>query len=288
MSFSQQSPPCTPTRSKRTLARITPAIFNNIGVDEIVHGNIPSAINYFARGLEKYKRCSKEDRKQHSSRRTSSSLSSCITIANNEYDLIDCWMARQSKSALSLFDGDVNNDDGVYFYNEPIRVPMPLPAREVLVRDDFDCFSYPAIRTAVVLTFNIGLCYQLLATREGGSFSSSPPASGYRETMLRRSLSFFENALRLQRTQYSRASESPLFFMAVINNVGILARALGMHQTASGCFHQLLSLLMYVSTTSTSGHYQQVVVSHHQWQGYFHNASSSQPRTSKQSIAAAA
>jgi hypothetical protein len=265
--MSSSQPPIPPKTRGSTLVT-TPEILNNIGVDEIILGNVSNAIDILSRGLEKY-RCSIEDDDERPRLKWLASVSDTPDL---EHDIIDHWMSK-SRTALSLLD---ETHDNVYFYNEPIRVPTSLLGAVVSadMLPSSSCLSYPAIHTAVALTFNLGLCFHDLGRDRSLSRLDQ-------ERMLRRSLSFFENAFRLQRTQYPRASESPLFFMAVINNIGILSQALGRQTTAVECFHQLMSLLMYMSTSRPSE------ISPQQWEGYFQNAAS-RPVAFVQALAACA
>ena len=67
---------------------------------------------------------------------------------------------------------------------------------------------------------------------------------------MRQALRLYQYTFQLQRTQ-ARSSQSPFFFMACINNIGLLFCELGEAHQAEECFNHLLSLLMYMSTSGS-------------------------------------
>jgi hypothetical protein len=137
---------------------------------------------------------------------------------------IDTWMKRDCTYPLN------ENVSGKFVYRESICVPDNTYPNDLIV--------------PIVITFNLGLAYHLLATTSKDGIEDNVK-------LLRQSLKLYQYSFRLQRTR-GRAGNSPFFFMATINNVGVVFSILGKTRGADQCFQQLLSLLMYMKTASVS------------------------------------
>jgi tetratricopeptide (TPR) repeat protein len=145
---------------------------------------------------------------------------------------IDTWMKRDCNYPSN------KNVSGEFVYRDPIWIPDKAYPNDLI---------FP-----IVNTFNLGLAYHLLATTT--TTTTSRDDDGIEEDtvkLLRQSLKLYQYSFRLQRTR-GRAGNSPFFFMATINNVGVVFSILGQTRDANQCFQQLLSLIMYMKTARVS------------------------------------
>ena len=130
-------------------------------------------------------------------------------------------------------------------YDKPIHIP------ETTHRDD--------LMIPVAITFNLALSYDLLSQRVS--------SLGFDSTALKdQALQLYQYAFRLQRLRKT-ASQAPLYYMATINNIGVLFDKLGDKEQAEECFQQLLALLMYLSFANDKG-----IANKSKFEAFFHQS----------------
>jgi len=145
--------------------------------------------------------------------------------------IIDIWMMRDTTT-------DEKRPQLQYcefVYTHPMKVPTQAT-------------SPSEISVAVAIAFNLAVAHHL-ASLQGCTGAHSFQGNS-KEELLRQALRHYQHAFRLQRTQ-ARTSQSPFFFMACINNIGVVFDNLGEKHQSEECFTHLLSLLMYISSTGS-------------------------------------
>jgi hypothetical protein len=186
--------------------------FNNVGAQCIENGEYTRAIGYLSAAFQSSK--SQIDRNH---RMLLGEIAPAVPPPST--CTVDIWMATGIPA---------ETHDG-FIYRHPIYIPTEAQPNGMIVA------------VATIITFNLGLAYHLLAFRDG-AFLLDPMK------ILRQALNLYQYTFRLQRAQ-RESTQSPFFFMATINNIGILFSKLGDSVHAEECFHHLMSLLMYIKTT---------------------------------------
>jgi tetratricopeptide (TPR) repeat protein len=187
--------------------------FNNLGAQHIQTGDYQTATEYLSAALKLSKQQSNAD---------------CLEEYNEVYHHsvttnIDTWMS-QNYCCVS---DSIDSSHGEFVYRDPILILSNASA------------SSHDLAIPIVITFNLGLTYYLLGTTMDHTVD--------RLVLLRSSMRLYQYSFRLQRS-LGRASRSPRYFMATINNAGIVYSNLGETRNADQCFQQLLTLLMYMNT----------------------------------------
>ncbi len=88
---------------------------------------------------------------------------------------------------------------------------------------------------AVAIVFNLALAHHLTGVEN----SCNP-------VLLQTAVKLYERALALAQTEDYIGDDSVLFHLAIMNNLGQLYKGLKRNMLAGKCFHQLLSMLMYL------------------------------------------
>merc|ERR1712151_1302229 len=101
-------------------------------------------------------------------------------------------------------------------------------------------------------TFNLAVAYHMASKNLNPPSALSDHRCIYEmqirsQKMMQRALCMYQYSFRLQRAQAGSA-ETPLFFSACMNNIGVLFNDLGDSTKAIECFKQLFALLMYLSS----------------------------------------
>ena len=116
-----------------------------------------------------------------------------------------------------------------FIYEKPIHIPED--------KTDPNDLMIP-----VAIAFNLALSYHLLSRRVA--------SLGFDSSQLRnQALQIYQYSFRMQRLRKA-ASQASLFYMATINNIGVLFDKVGESKKAEECFQQLLGLLMYLSVST--------------------------------------
>lgn len=200
------------------------AALNNIGVDFLAKKNYGLAIRYLSLAFEQ----SRSALHGYISGLESFGISSneCPSMAC----ALDFWMMVDGGSPE---DTRPQNVRGASVYLTPINIPekatRPSP-----------------INVGASVAFNLALAYHMAAFSE--SSIQEYTGKNQKENVLREALRLYQYAFRLQRT-HAASTDSPFFFMACINNIGIIFACVGDNTKSNECFQHLLSLLMYLTTT---------------------------------------
>ena len=233
--------------------QLTAIRLNNISATHLQEGNYELALNVLAEGLQVSKQLLK-------------SVNTGLTKTNQEDDSqginLDSFMVRDdqtspssqctmdkgddimdssSHSCMSSFSSgsastycDEQADDEFFLYRHPIHLPESTGV-ELPLRED----TCTAISAALI--FNMALANQLLTTAELYTFGDLTAA----KERLERSAKLYELAYNLQ--ERNEVCLSPLFMMAIINNLGLIYQSLDQKDTACNCFQHLLTTLMFVT-----------------------------------------
>jgi tetratricopeptide (TPR) repeat protein len=185
---------------------------NNLGAQCMQMGDYKTAIKFLSSSFSLLKQ-----QLHHPCTATDESA-----VYRHSVTTIDTWMNRDCNYPSN------ENVSGKFVYRDPICVPDKAYPNDLIV--------------PIVITFNLGLAYHLLATTSRNGIEDTVK-------LLRQSLKLYQYSFRLQRAG-GRAGNSPFFFMATINNVGVVFSILGKTRGANQCFQQLLSLLMYMKAAS--------------------------------------
>lgn len=113
-----------------------------------------------------------------------------------------------------------------FIYQTAIYLPN-IPAIGTM-SNSFYCMHHLAIVSVVL--FNLALVYHM-----AGSSSS-----------LHKATKLYELAFRLQRTDHGGSSQSMIYLMVILNNLGQIYRQVGQKTAADHCFSQLLSMTFFV------------------------------------------
>jgi len=133
-------------------------------------------------------------------------------------------------------------DDG-FVYNRPIHIPYkPVNGHRSCCRFSHESADID-FATPVAIAFNLGLAYQLISVH----LSKEGHDPALRRRMMRQSVNLYKYTFRLQRTRNCRSSQSPFFFLATINNIGVMFSGLGENENSRECFNQMLALLMFMN-----------------------------------------
>jgi tetratricopeptide (TPR) repeat protein len=111
--------------------------------------------------------------------------------------------------------------------------------RSIHVQQDTLCNARCSFVIAVAILFNLALAHHLTGVEK----SRNP-------VLLQKAVKLYEHAHKLVRGTQGVGKDSVLFHLAVINNLGQLHKELKQDVLAEKCFHQLLSLLMYLLDSS--------------------------------------
>jgi tetratricopeptide (TPR) repeat protein len=133
------------------------------------------------------------------------------------YSLDDSMMSR---NITYITNGSCTNSDFVH-------------RRSIHVQQDTLCNVHSVV-IAVAILFNLALAHHLTGVEK----SRNP-------VLLKKAVKLYEHALTLARTQ-GVGEYAVLFHLAVMNNLGQLHKELKQDVLAEKCFHQLLSMLMYL------------------------------------------
>jgi tetratricopeptide (TPR) repeat protein len=208
---------------------------NNLGAECIESGDYRRSIEFLSAAFH----LSKQQLRDYSSTERDHDNKS---VYRHSLSTFDTWMTKNEydsassndvgttgecvyRNPLSISDSiDIDSSNEEFVYRDPIYIPSDAYSHDLLI--------------PIVITFNLGLAYYLLATTDH---------TVDRLTLLRSSLRLYQHSFRLQRTR-GRASHSPHYFMAAINNVGVVYSNLGETRNADQCFQQLLTLIMYMNT----------------------------------------
>jgi tetratricopeptide (TPR) repeat protein len=196
---------------------------NNLGAQCMKMGDYKTAIKFLSSSFS----LSKQQLHRHCTA-AAAAASDESAMDRHSVTAIDTWMNRD-------YDYPSNeNVSGKFVYRDPICVP------------EKGAYPNDLIVIPSVITFNLGLAYHLLATRTSrGGITEEITVK-----LLRQSLKLYQCSFRLQRAR-RKGGNSPFFFMATINNVGVVFSILGKTRDAKQCFQQLLSLLMYMKTAAS-------------------------------------
>ena len=202
----------TPQHTKPSVA------LNNLGADHVECGDYTKAIEVLSAAFQ-FTRKDLDDRLATSE----------LERYHHSLNPLDIWMA-----------GDVPEQDTIFGTDSVIyKNPMYIPSTA----------SNPSeVSIAVVVTFNLAVAYHL-ASMYGAQTEAFD--GNTKHQLMQQALRLYQYTFRLQRTQ-ARSSQSPFFFMACINNIGVLFRELGESHQSEECFNHLLSLLMYMSTVDAT------------------------------------
>jgi tetratricopeptide (TPR) repeat protein len=107
--------------------------------------------------------------------------------------------------------------------------------RSIHVQEDKLPRNAHSVVIAVAIVFNLALAHHLTGIENG----SNP-------VLLQKAVKLYEHAQTLAQTEHSIRDDSVLFHLAIINNLGQLYKELKRNMLAGKCFHQLLSMLMYL------------------------------------------
>ena len=152
------------------------------------------------------------------------------TCLMEEVDDIDCSNHSSGSSSVASIDDCV--DDEFFLYSHPIHLPEGPDA--LACRED----TCTAISAALI--FNMALANHQLSSIELTTFGGAAA-----EERLERALRLYELAYNLQ--ERNEVCLSPLFMMAIINNLGLIYQSLDQKDTAGNCFQHLLTTLMFVT-----------------------------------------
>lgn len=227
-----------------------PAVaLNNGGANCIECGDYSSALHYFSSAFHSCKVNAKKLNFNVEDLHGISRIMSVTTI-DNPLIVMDDWMDVADECEL-----DENRN---FFYNEPIHIPR-LDLKRGHKRRSYDGNKKDfLVSCCIAISFNLGIAYHNQAITR----SDLPPHDI--EQILRKSLKAFQYSFKLQRTKCGRASQSTFFYMAVMNNLGILHQKLGEVQNARQYFERLLSVLIYTMSRTN--------VSTDEYQDFFQNA----------------
>jgi tetratricopeptide (TPR) repeat protein len=211
---------------------------NNLGAGCIDSGDYRRSIEFLSAAFQ----MTKQQLRDHSSTEQDHEKS----VYRHSVSTFDTWMTKNENDSLNDI-GTTTDTTGEFVYRNPLSSSDSIDNSSISSNGEFvytDPIYIPShayshdLLIPIVITFNLGLAYYLLATTD---------QTVDRLTLLRSSLRLYQHSFRLQRTR-GRASHSPHYFMAVINNVGVVYSNLGETQSADQCFQQLLTLLMYMNT----------------------------------------
>lgn len=198
--------------------------FNNLGADLIENGDYVRGLACLSSAFQKFK--------QALDARFASGLNS--GKYNPTASVMDIWMRGEKLDTQEGSRRQQNTavDDAIY--DQPISCPLRA--------------SNPSeISVAVAITFNLAMAYHLAGLHLVGTQSFQMDS---RENLLRQALRLYQYSFRLQRT-HAISYQSPLFFMACINNIGMVFDRLGERDQTGECFKHLLSLQMYMITSGS-------------------------------------
>ena len=201
---------------------------SNEGSRYLVSGEYSKSIEYLAAAFDESRhdvlRAAKTDDVWEENKKM-------MRVAHQSCWIIDHWMEAPN---LTNEAGDVDTQS-MYIYSSPIIVPS----------NSIEDISNDLLLVNVIVSFNLGLAF-LESARYGTNNTSEE--SNHR---LLQALKLFQYSFRLQRAR-GKTPQSPLFFMATVNNIGFLYATLGEIHHAKECFQQLLALLMYMNTNQTA------------------------------------
>lgn len=220
------------TNTKQSMVKL-----NNIGAKLIECGDYGTSIEFLSAAFQ-------YSRKQLSERMESGDVSALKHTPSA--CAVDIWMVKdhlsssdESAAASSRHHHQQQQHDVVYTH------PMFVPPK---------ASSPSEISVAVAITFNLAVAYHLASIQccHNNNDQIMTCQGNSKEQLMRQALRLYQYTFRLQRTQ-ARSSQSPFFFMACINNIGILFQELGEFHQSKECFNHLLSLLMYMNTIGGGG-----------------------------------
>mmetsp|Transcript_124373 Transcript_124373/g.175463 ORF Transcript_124373/g.175463 Transcript_124373/m.175463 type:complete len:235 (+) Transcript_124373:55-759(+) len=197
---------------------------NNLGARLIDDGGFEDAIPYLSAAFQSSKRKFDEIYAQSGQIPTN--------MDQRSSTVIDAYMTRDVP-------GDKNQED--FVYTHPIHVPPEATKASELT-------------IVVATTFNLAVAYHMASRVHNAACACNGrddlQAKINSHQLMRQALRLYQYSFRLQRTQ-AKSTQSPLFFMACINNIGILFQDLGESTQAAECFNHLLALLMYMSSVGS-------------------------------------
>eukprot|EP00934_Nitzschia_sp_Nitz4_P008935 Nitzschia sp. Nitz4//scaffold115_size69933//717//1409//NITZ4_005993-RA/size69933-processed-gene-0.49-mRNA-1//1//CDS//3329533472//8925//frame0 len=147
--------------------------------------------------------------------------------------LVDYWMTRTE------MDEDFSSDS--FVYTHPVYLKSKI-------------FEIPVVTYTVIVSFNLALAYHMVAERQLAQMQQPGNSKKFTYTVQQlkeQALQLYQFSFRLQRAQ-ARSSHSPLYFMACINNIGVLFMDLGEFVKGGECFNHLMALLMYMNAIGGS------------------------------------
>lgn len=128
-------------------------------------------------------------------------------------------------ASKSIYDDDVELDD-VFLYRHPIEIPTTAINHYQV-----------APMTCTVITFNLGLAYQLLAATVGRDKSQKSAR------LLHKGQAFYEYSFQMLRLQFGMDVSNVWFVLAILNNLGFTHCQLHQRDGAVHCFQFIMSLL---------------------------------------------
>ena len=199
---------------------------NNRGAFFIATRRYSNAISCLSQGLQQTKQllkgADKEDRREDS-------------IALVLLDQFMCQDPGQIEMMTSVDSAKSSDTDFVY------RHPISIPSSQfhALIPDENDC----KVVISLSIIFNLALAHHLRAIEEVDASSNHQELS--------RAMRLYELAYKLQAHGDTGSGISTLYIMSTLNNLGQIHKALNEADTASKCFENLLSAMMF--TVHTGG-----------------------------------
>ena len=129
-------------------------------------------------------------------------------------------------ASKSIYDDDVELDD-VFLYRHPIEIPTTAINHHQVAQ-----------MTCTVITFNLGLAYQLLAATVGRDKSQKSAR------LLHKGQAFYEYSFQMLRLQFGKEASNVWFVLAILNNLGFTHCQLHQRDGAVHCFQFIMSLLL--------------------------------------------
>ena len=213
---------------------------NNMSASQLEEGNYQLALDILAEGLHVSKQLLKDFGR----------TADRVTVCSNGINL-DAFMARDDQTrtcpmdesddidssdhtsgSASIDSIDDRNDDEFFLYKHPIHLPEDP--------DTLACREDTCTAISAALIFNMALANQQLSSIELTALGDAAA-----EERLERAARLYKLAYNLQ--ERNEVFLSPLFMMAIINNLGLLYQSLDQKDTAGNCFQHLLTTLMFVT-----------------------------------------
>lgn len=153
---------------------------------------------------------------------------------NNSCSTVDEWMLQGNATELQ------SSEDTFFIYAKPIYIPE---TNEIQAGDDM------LVMHSLAITFNLGVAYQLMAMQMMNQQDvDDEELCAAMESMEEESIMWYQYSLKLQTTNFQRISKSPLFYMATINNLGVLYEGMEEYGSSKECFEVLLSMQMHLTS----------------------------------------